>query len=99
MSQVSRLCQSGFGPRNDGTDPILGSFAGLPDGDLLDLIFEGCSFRFQIGYGGDCATGALSGGNDLVLFYTGVSALVPEPAAVTLIALGALALVATRRAS
>jgi hypothetical protein len=62
----------------DGTDPIQGTFAGLPEGATLTI---GGSTA-TISYLGDSTTGNLTGGNDVVLYFTPV----PEPAGVLALA-------------
>jgi autotransporter-associated beta strand protein len=70
---------------NDGVDPIVGSFLGLPEGSLLMRTYAGTNWLFDVTYrGGD--------GNDVVL--TGYT---PEPATLTLLALGGLMLLRRRR--
>jgi fibronectin-binding autotransporter adhesin len=66
---------------NDGTDPVNGTFNGLPDGSFVN--FSGKSF--QIFYGANSETNSLTGGNDVLI-------VVPEPtaAASLLMALGSL---------
>jgi hypothetical protein len=64
---------------NDGTDPITGTFAGLPDGAAVPL----GGYTATIGYFGDSQTLALTGGNDVVLYNF---APVPEPSAVLAVA-------------
>jgi hypothetical protein len=59
---------------NDGTDPIAGIFAGLPNGATVPV----GSYSATISYSGDAATQAVTGGNDVVLSF----APVPEPASV-----------------
>jgi fibronectin-binding autotransporter adhesin len=61
---------------NDLSDPINGTFSGIPDGGL---IFQG-AFVFEAHYTADSGTNAISGGNDFALM------VVPEPT------IGALAL-------
>lgn len=83
----------GFGPafgdewtivRNDGTAPIDGIFAGLPEYSFFGETFDGRDYAFRISYvAGD--------GNDVAL------KAVPEPATLTLLALGGLALVRRRK--
>ena len=70
---------------NDGIDPIVGEFAGLPEGTMFTEIFNSETFVFKITYkGGD--------GNDVVL------RAVPEPSTALLLASGLVALAARRRA-
>lgn len=66
---------------NDGTDPVNGTFNGLPEGSTVD--FSGKTF--QIFYGANFETGTPTGGNDVLI-------VVPEPtaAASLLIAVGSM---------
>jgi hypothetical protein len=68
---------------NDSIDPIIGSFAGKPQGSTFLTDFGGTPYAFQISYFG------LNGnGNDVVLR----SVAVPEPSTIVLGALGLLGL-------
>ena len=58
---------------NDGTDPISGTFAGLPQG--ASLATSNPIVTFTISYTGDSATNSPSGGNDIALVVTRA----PEP--------------------
>jgi len=70
--------------RNDGTAPIDGIFAGLPEYSFFGESFGGRDYAFRISYlAGD--------GNDVAL------KAVPEPATLALLGLGAIALVRRRR--
>lgn len=60
---------------NDGTDPIVGAFAGLPEGSAIRTSFEGSEYSFTITYQGLT-------GNDVVL------TAVPEPGTAILAAMG-----------
>ncbi len=51
---------------NGGTDPIVGEFNGLADGDTIDL---GNSFEALISYFGDSESKTTTGGNDVVLYF------------------------------
>jgi autotransporter-associated beta strand protein len=66
---------------NDGTDPVNGTFNGLPEGSIVN--FSGKPF--QIFYSANSETNSLTGGNDVLI-------VVPEPAAAAslLIGLGSL---------
>ncbi len=64
---------------NDGTDSVSGAFANLAEGATA---FSVGSIGYQIHYGANYSTGALTGGNDVVL------AAVPEPAALMALAGG-----------
>lgn len=76
---------------NDGTDAITGTFAGLPDMAPITLTYLSGTYDAQISYFGDAATGAINGGNDIVI-------IIPAPAAGTgLLAFGSLALARRRR--
>jgi hypothetical protein len=57
---------------NDGTDPVNGIFAGLPEGAGLSLVSssDNISYSFVIHYTGDAATQSTTGGNDVVLVCT-----------------------------
>jgi autotransporter-associated beta strand protein len=48
---------------NDGTDAVLGEFAGLPQ----DALHEINGYDYQISYEGDLGTNSMTGGNDVVL--------------------------------
>ena len=76
---------------NDDVDPVVGTFAGLPDGSTVSPALGG---SFRIDYDGDFGTGATSGGNDVVL-----TALVsvPEPSALLALLGGSGMLVGLRR--
>jgi hypothetical protein len=74
---------------NDGIDPIVGTFAGLAQGDTVTN-YGG--FDWQISYLGDSTGGTFTGGNDVVLM------AVPEPAAAILGCLGMVLLLRRRRA-
>ena len=69
---------------NDGTDPISGTFAGLPQGGTGTL----GGYSFRISYAGDNDLLTLDGGNDIVLYNLQP---VPEPAAVLAVAAAGLA--------
>jgi autotransporter-associated beta strand protein len=75
---------------NDGTEPIAGTFAGLPEGATFTVINAGNSHpvTFKITYAGDVD----GGGNDVL-----VTAIVPEPTALGAIALAGAALLRRRR--
>lgn len=68
----------------DGASPILGTFAGLPEG--AGLTFNGVPMF--ISYQGDAGTNSITGGNDVVLY-------IPSPAAAAV--LGLIAPLAARR--
>lgn len=63
---------------NDGSDPINGIFSGLPQ----DSFFSFGGSAFQISYTGNSTTGAVTGGNDVVLI------AVPEPITLGLLCCG-----------
>lgn len=67
---------------NDGLDPVSGTFIGLPQGSIINL----GGVDLILSYEGDSVSGALTGGNDIVL-------AVPEPGSAALL-LGGLGLVA-----
>lgn len=48
---------------NDGTDAVIGVFAGLAQGAAIDIN----GFTYEISYTGDSAASAFTGGNDVVL--------------------------------
>ncbi len=75
--------------KNDGTDAIIGTFAGLADGASF---FAGTQ-KYQISYFGnaEAATPTFTGGNDVALM------AIPEPSAALLGGLGLLALLRRRR--
>jgi len=77
---------------NDGTDSIVGSFDGLPEGTKVMGLFGASPVGLRVYYGADLATGALIGGNDIALLH------IPEPMSGLLLALGALAGLRRRRA-
>ena len=76
---------------NDGTDPVLGSFSGLPEGSVFALVSSanGQPYYFKVLYDTDFNTlnSAAGSGNDVELL--NVAAL-PEPSSLTLLALGGL---------
>lgn len=79
---------------NDGADPTTGTLAGLPEGATVSLgSFGGDAYTAQISYLGDAATGALAGGNDVVLFNA-----IPAPGTAGLLALGGIFITRRRRA-
>lgn len=67
---------------NDGADAVIGEFAGLAQGAQIS--------GFWISYTGNSSTGQTIGGNDIVAY-------TPEPASLSLVALGAGALLRRRR--
>lgn len=85
---------------NDGATPVDGYFAGLLDANGAissddPTVLTANGYALKISYTGDSSTAALTGGNDVVLY----SVAVPEPATLTLLSLGGLALLRrTRRA-
>lgn len=72
---------------NDGSDAVTGTFAGLSEG----ATFLQAGQNWQIFYGGDFATGATVGGNDVMLV------AVPEPGPFSFVALAGLGCLALRR--
>jgi len=56
---------------NDGSDPVVGTFAGLPvDGSVMDLgVYNGTPYEGLISYSGDYVAGSITGGNDVVIYY------------------------------
>ena len=73
--------------RNDGNDPITGTFNNLPD---LSLFTSGGQ-EFQISYNADVSRGLFTGGNDLALV------AVPEPGSAALLLFGSALLLRRRR--
>ena len=95
---VLQVALSGFTPsvdqlffvlRNDGSDAVTGTFAGLPDGTA----FLAGGQQFQISYFGnaEAATPSFLGGNDVVL------QAVPEPASAMMLGVVGLTLLRRRR--
>ncbi|MCL2640612.1 MAG: PEP-CTERM sorting domain-containing protein [Phycisphaerales bacterium] len=89
---------------NLGSDPINGFFSDIFfNGDLVTLApidgtngggaFAVGSWIFAISYAGQSDTGSLFGGNDLILR----AHLIPEPASLAILGLGALAMMVRRR--
>ena len=76
---------------NDGSDSVVGEFAGLGEGATLTVPFGGGTFSLLITYSADAASGSLMGGNDVALY------MIPEPATLILLGLGAAGLLARRR--
>ncbi|MCX5653817.1 MAG: autotransporter-associated beta strand repeat-containing protein, partial [Planctomycetota bacterium] len=76
--------------KNDGTDPVIGQFAGLPQMSEFDLLFNGTPYKATISYQGNYDAGTPIGGNDVVV-------ALPEPATLSLLALGGLALLRRSR--
>jgi autotransporter-associated beta strand protein len=74
-----------------GTDPVSGTFAGLPEGNP---VLFGDGGTGQITYTANFETGALTGGNDVALYNI---ALVPEPTTAAFAGLAAVGLLAGRR--
>ncbi len=69
---------------NQGASAVSGTFNGLAEGDGVTLgDFGGVTYTGKIGYAGDYATSASSGGNDVVIYD-----IVPEPATMTLLLIG-----------
>jgi autotransporter-associated beta strand protein len=73
---------------NDGNDQVQGAFAGLPQGAILELPFNGQNYDFVVTYQANFDFGVI--GNDLGLTD------VPEPATATWVA-GCIVLALTRR--
>ena len=94
---------------NLGENDVFDNFSGILFDDmwitltLMDDMNGGGSFVFNgvdyyISYAGDSATGSLYGGNDVILSTPGSGGpAVPEPASLSLLALGAAAMIARRR--
>jgi autotransporter-associated beta strand protein len=72
---------------NDGTDPITGTFNGLPDKAVFTLGGQ----EFQISYNADATSGGFTGGNDVAVFG------IPEPGTAGLVMLGGTLLLRRRR--
>ncbi len=80
--------------KNDGVDPIVGTFDGLPEGSPVSLLSsgpfgDGNLYQFLISYLGNAELSLPSGGNDVVLTNAQV---VPEPSTLVLLGTGALTL-------
>lgn len=75
--------------RNDGTDAVTGIFDGLPAGSTV--VWDSF-WSAQISYSGDTVSGAISGGNDVVLYN-----IVPAPGSISLLGLAGLIAVRRRR--
>jgi autotransporter-associated beta strand protein len=73
---------------NNGTNPILGSFSGLNEGDQ----FTSSGYTFSAHYGADSSTGNLTGGNDFAIY-----TVVPEPSGMLMLLLTTSALTLRRR--
>ncbi len=76
--------------KNDGTDAIVGAFDGLPTSG--STVAWDTVWSAQISYVGNSATGAISGGNDVVLYN-----IIPAPGAASLLAIGGLLAIRRRR--
>ncbi|MFT3789230.1 MAG: autotransporter-associated beta strand repeat-containing protein [Tepidisphaeraceae bacterium] len=81
---------------NDGVDPIVNDFAGLTNANRYDIpitlsVGTAATVNGFLSYVGDSTTGALTGGNDAVIYFTAV----PEPA--TLAGLASLGLLGLAR--
>jgi autotransporter-associated beta strand protein len=95
LGYVPTLGDRLFVVRNDGTDPISGTFQGLPQGGLLDLLSsaDGRSYRFAVSYAGNAEADLATGGNDVLLTSVGV----PEPSVAGLLLAAATAGLLGRR--
>ena len=62
---------------NDGSDPVVGSFEGLPsDGSVMSLgTYDGSEYEGLISYSGDSGSQSIGGGNDVVIFFHPVGLL------------------------
>jgi hypothetical protein len=69
---------------NQTSNPIAGTFAGLPQGALLAAVYGGQTYEFTVDYTGGT-------GNDLVLTH------VPEPGCLILLGIGSISLLIRRR--
>jgi PEP-CTERM motif len=72
---------------NDGAEPVTGTFTSLPNFAVFNL----GGFDWQISYGADLLGNTFTGGNDIALL------AVPEPSALLLSGLSAVALLRRRR--
>ena len=54
---------------NDGTDAVGGTFVGLPQAQLFGVDYSGTTYRMQISYEADSATGDMVGGNDVAIYH------------------------------
>lgn len=81
---------------NQGEDAIIHVFGGQSQGSIVNLgtVFD-MPTTAQISYTGDFATGAITGGNDIVL-YNFQNAFIPEPAALSMMLLGMAAFLRRR---
>lgn len=72
---------------NDGTDPVIGTFNGLPEGALVDVSGQKLFITYQANFEG---VPSLTGGNDIAL-------VVPEPTAGVSLLMGVSSLLGLKR--
>jgi autotransporter-associated beta strand protein len=77
-----------------GSDAVGGTgFSNLSATNTIDLMFNSTAYRFQVSYTGKADANLATGGNDVVL----TSVAIPEPATLSLLGIGSLAMLGRRR--